>query len=440
MNCRVKTLFGLVVLGIFASCFAIELTRADEINWDLLSSKMIAIEPFGSGQGEVLSSYPSFIQYLLTKIVSWDPRKEVLQSTNNELNNSSKPFILTQLMRNLSVQFEVTDAQYFRKVWFHLSPTLQVRGLFGIHDFKKARPLIILRMGIHGNVDELLAERFIAKAVYEDLDANFLILESLTSHAFIAKNKQFSFGGIEEGIHTLLILNELMDQTSKMKQLISEVHLIGVSLGGQGVFVTNWLDQLNGQKISSSLQFCPLINLSETFQYHSQKSLQNSLVDLWSSKRMEALLDHYADQFSKYNSWKSLFDFQPRFTPLVLKILNEERKQTLLSSTELKNLYPKLKWPESFMNLISKSKSFDELNNFWPFYKGDNLKMMIYTTPNDPLVINGLNSERLFLGKQPGFYKGLKYVRLDRGLHCGLATAYDWTSIVKMIKAGLDLK
>jgi hypothetical protein len=73
---------------------------------------------------------------------------------------------LDELMKNLFVQFDVTNTDHFRKVWFQPKEGLKFRGLWGIHDFSKKRPLIILRMGIHGNVDEFIAERFIGKILF----------------------------------------------------------------------------------------------------------------------------------------------------------------------------------------------------------------------------------------------------------------------------------
>jgi hypothetical protein len=426
MNSRVKIQFGLVVLGAIVFFLLGSMTQADEVDWASLKTEKFEIQAESSGQGEVLTSYPAFLQILITRILNWDPKKE--------LNNSTPTF---ELLKNLSVDFDLSEVKNFRKVWFHLNPKLKVRGLFGIHDFIKPRPFIILRMGIHGNVDEMFAERFIAKAIYEDLDANFLVLESLTSHAFLSQNAQVTFGGTEEGLHTFLILHQL--QKTKFKKLIKSTHLIGVSLGGQGTFVTSLLDQANDKQIKSILNFCPLINLQETFERHAESGLKNAAVDLWNFHRMETLYKNYEKQLSDVSVWKVPFDFQPRFTPQILKILNAERKTSLLTAEDIQKQFPEIKWPQDFYNLLTKSNSFYELNYFWKLYQNIQTPMMIYTTPNDPLVFNELNSEMIFNKKQAGDFKQLQFKRLDRGIHCGLAPIYPWTEVVKMIQTGLLL-
>ncbi len=437
MNSRVKTQFGLVVLGFLAFPFFSNMTRADELGWGVLKTEKIEIELTSSGQGEVLTSYPGFLQKLLTSVLSWDPRKE--------LNNSPEPVPeehkvdLTELLRNLSVDFDVSDPSRFRKVWFHLTPTLKVRGLFGVHDFKTRRPLIILRMGIHGNVDELLAERFIAKAVFEDLDANFLILESLTSHAFITQNMQISFGGIEEGLHTFLIMNQLNQKKYGFNKIVSSYHLVGVSLGGQGTFVTTLMDQSNEHLVKSVLNMCPLINLKNTFDFHAKPSWLEAGVDFWNLIRLRGVFTNYSENLKHLNLWKMLVDQKPRFTPRLLKILDFERDRPILTANEIQRQIPQVIWPRGFYDQITKSNSLYELNDFWKTYQGVTTPIKIYTTPKDFLVVNDLNSDLILDKKQPGDFRSAQVEKLNRGMHCGLASVFSWPEVVKMIKVGLQL-
>ena len=134
-----------------------------------------------------------FLKEIGQPLWGWDPKKK-LKKPSNSIYIEPKMSSLNELMKTLFVEFDVSKTANFRKVWFKLADSdLKFRGLFGVHDFSLKRPLIIIRMGLHGNVDELLAEKFLAKLVYEDLNANFLMLESLTSHAFLTKNKNISF-------------------------------------------------------------------------------------------------------------------------------------------------------------------------------------------------------------------------------------------------------
>ena len=435
MNCRAKTQSGLVVL--FILVFS-GLASARELEWTELSSTLIEIQPFASHQGEVLSSYVPVIPTLMKGLLSWDPHKELNISTQNKdwREPSSKT---SELIEDISAQFDVENAQYFRKVWFHLTPTLKVRGLLGLHDRLRPRPLVIFRMGIHGNVDELLAERFLAKIFYEDLGVNFLFLESLTSHAFLSQNKQVSIGGVEEGLHTFIILDDLLKSKNAIHSLISQVHLVGVSLGGPGVFLTSLLDQYNGHRVKSIMTFCPLINMQPTFAHHFQQGFSSAVVDLWNVRRLKSMKNIYPNEVAHSQWWKTIFDWTPRFTPAVFYALNKNRSKPILSIAQIEQLVPKIKWPDGLNHHLVSSDSLYELNDFWRYYAGVKTPHQMVVTLKDPLVLNELNSDLIMSGHQLGDFKYLKTTQLERGIHCGLAPVYQWNFIVKLIKEGLQL-
>lgn len=440
MQCQVKIICCLAFL---LAVIPAGLTRADEsssvpagpLTWETLTNERVHVEPYSSAQGEVIASPIPFFRELGTLFWSWDPANELKKPSDSiYLEPSSK---LDEIMTNLFVQFDTSDTAHFRKVWFHFTPDLRFRGLFALHDFQKKRPFVILRMGIHGNVDEMTAERFLVRALYDDLGANVVVLESSTSAAFLAKNDKLSFGGVEEGLQTFLVLREILN--SPMEKITADIHLLGLSLGGQGTFLTAALDQYNGRHISSIVNLCPLINLQQTFEYHSRPGLKNSLVDLWNTGRLKGLLRVYGDEPEIRERWKTFFDFKPRFTPAILKLLNRDRHEPLITTAEINRLVPGMKWPAGLEEHLRRSPDFFTLNNFWPYYQGITTPMTIYTTPHDELVINELNSEMIFAGRQPGDFSHLRYERLDRAIHCGLASVYRWDYVVKLLKDGMGL-
>ena len=440
MNCRAKTLTTFLML---TSIFCGPQIHAESlVSWQQLGSSKVEIQAFSSAQGEVFSTYPKFLRQLMSSLWDWEPdhsTDQKLKKTTSTVIERIPSSFFHEMMQNLSIKFDLSNTDHFRKVWFHLKPNLKVRGLLGIQDFSKKRPLVILRMGIHGNVDEVLAERFLAKIIYEDLGANFLLLENLTSFAFIQQNKDLSFGGIDEGLQTFLILNEITQPDSAFKNLISQIHLLGLSMGGTGTFVTALLDQSNGQKIKSVMNFCPLINLEKTFDHHAKTGLQPALIDLWNARRLNTIFDRYPQEISESKWWKTFLDLKPRFTPALLKILNRDRHTPLTTVPEVEADVKNMKWPKGFAQHLQNSKSFYELNDFWPLYQGVTTPISIVATPKDPLVINALNSELIFNHQQPGDFLSVKYKIYDRGTHCGLSPVYQWSYVVDIVRQGLGL-
>lgn len=434
MQSQVKIICCLALLGgVFLTVGGLAATPAEPVRWESFSHPQMEIQPHSSAQGEVLISAIPLFNELGELIWGWEPEKE-LKKTSDPIYLESSGGI-SEIMRSLFIKFDVSDTKHFRKVWFKPTANLKFRGLLGLHDDQKKRPLVIIRMGVYGNVDDITGERFMVKAAYEAIGANVLVLENLTSHSFISQNKEISFAGVEEGLQTFLAMHYL--KQSGLGELVSSWHILSISLGAQGSFVTALLDQQNGKLLKSIALFCPLINLEATFNEHSRPGFKNVLADLWSAGRLTLLRRRYEQEPELQGLWKSLFDQQPRFAPALMKIMNRERKKPLLSSAQVEAVVPGMKWPVKFKQHMENSKSFYELNNFWSAYEGVKTPIMIYTTPNDPLVINKINSELIFRGVLPGDFASVNYHRLSKGTHCGLSPVYRWDYIVKLVKDGL---
>ncbi len=465
MNCRAIILnatsripFVLLIFFGFSSAGRGENTV---VNWRDLRTSQMTIQAESSGQGQVLSTYPSWMQIIYTHILNWEPRvkndfdivqapcrlsfsSETLADRLSELSQfqKQKPECIylpdaenatgiRKIFKALSVEFDLSDTNHFRKVVFELPGTngvlIHARGLLGLHDDKIARPLVILRMGVHGNIDEFLAERFIAKAAYEDFGFNFLALENLTSHGYLSQDNPMTFGGVDEGLQTFLILQDLRRSASGLNHLISEIHLIGVSLGAHGVFLTETLDEQNDHLLKSATVFCPVVNLIKTLNFHSQASLGSAFVDLWNRRRLKAVPERI-EELDHTEWWKTFFDLKPRFMPAIIKYLDlhQSKPAELMPATT--------KFPKGMQSHLQNSKTFSAMNEFWPYFENSKTPLLILTTAKDILVSEEINTDLILQGKQPGSFKQIKILQLDRGTHCGLPPDYQWDFIISILK------
>jgi len=401
-----------------------------------------------------LSTYPSWLYNFMRDQKGWAPL--VTLSQECELSFSSKilnPDLCrahyklnpwNSFLSKIYVRFNFEQDIRFHRVQFEPQNGVKFRGLLGLQSTREKRPLVILRMGIHGNVDEFLAERFLAKIIFEDLGYNILVLESLTSHGYLTINDRISEGGIEEGLHTFYVLQLLRQNKIEWSKQISDIYLMGLSLAGPGVFIANYLDEqvkYNGKhkkQIKSIELFCPLVNFEQTFNQHALAGRFQTFMDFWNYRRFAAIrLKH--PELGQIQWWKSLFDFKPRFMPAVLAWLNTAEPKPILKLETFKKQFPDLELPREFVKHIEKSQSFYELQNFWPLYKNEKTPISIYTTPHDPAVMNYLNSNLIRDKKQPGKFTKVEFTELE-GLHCALAPEYQWPFLVELTKRGFERK
>lgn len=467
MNCRViifavNFLVAVAVLGSFCqTSWAIDstATRADAVDWGRFAGKNLIIQSESSGNGEVYATYPLWLQTIYTKVMNWEPRvkRDTLQESRCRLSFSSQNLetrvveltqflkekpkcsylaaaenmsTLRKVMRSLSIEFDMSDVNHFRKVLFKVpgadsGKVVHLRGLIGIHDDKKPRPLVVLRMGVHGNVDEFLAERFLAKVIYEDFGFNFLALESLTSHGYLSLDNPVTFGGVDEGLHTFYVLEEL--RTSEIKKLFSDIHLLGVSLGAHGVFLTEALDEVNKHYIKSVTTFCPVINLVSTMSNQQDAKINFGLIDIWNYRRLQAVRQRLPELEPK-DWWKIFFDFKPRYVPGIVNYLETNRTKPTVK------LPQGIQWPAGLKNHLQNSNAFSKLNNYWEFYENLKTPLLIVTTPNDLVVSAELNTDLILQKKQKGKFNKTLILQLDKGLHCGLATDYQWDFVVNLLR------
>lgn len=392
------------------------------------------------------SSYPSFILKLMDALPGWKPPLNITSDCQAAINSprdlsssaceSGTELNLWDSFRSkLFFDYKINETNGFRPIDFTLSNAVSVRGLLALHG-KEKRPLVIFRMGIFGNRDEPLAERYILKILFQDLGYHVLALESLTSHGYLVGNEHISAGGFEEGLHTFFILNQIRKKKWDWVTQISDIHLVALSMGGEGAFLTQFLDEETNQQIKSSLFFCPLMNFKTTYDNLLTPSPMHVAMDLWTSRRLKAF-EKYAPNLNDLSMWKSFFDFKPRFTPALLSWLNSNRKAPLLTVEDFNREFPDLKIPDSVKTHIDQSQNFDELNNFWGIYKNTKSPITILVTEVDPLVPIELNAGLIDAKKQPGIHLKTTVNHL-KGMHCALAEAYQWPFLVELVKRSLN--
>ena len=434
MKCRVKTQSLLAVA--FCICVVHHQIQAQTNNQTL-----------NDAEPEVISSYPNWILSIMTRLSNWSPPTEStsecklsfsspeLQSEKCKLNLDLSYF--QQFQSKLFFKYDISDRTIFHLFEDQLNPDVKIRGLLALHKDQK-RPIVIFRMGINGNRDEVLAERYLLKILFEDIGAHVLMLENLTSHSYFVQNQKNSIGGMEEGLHTFYVLNKIKTGGYAWSRQVTDLHLLGISLGSQGVFLATMLDEQSQHFLKSSQVFCPLVNFQETFEFLEKPGFGNVFVDFWLWRRMVEVRKRMQDD-SSWSMLRMLFTRTPEFIPKAMAWLNEKVKEPILSVTDIEKKFPNAKFSPEFLQHLKSSHSLLALNNFWLIYKNQKTPFQIVVTPNDPLVNNGLNSDRIKNKTQSGDFSKTTFLGLQ-GVHCALAAEYQWPFLVEVVRRGLDIQ
>lgn len=375
------------------------------------------------------ATYPWYAAWIQSSALKWDPIGTAkplpaecasgLESLNHggcqNLLRTGLENILLNALGVMTIQLEPGRHPFARHVMMELPGGVRLKGLLGLKGDGKKRPLVILRLGIFSNSEEFFPERYLFMQLFEESPFNILILESLSGSEFSQNNHKISVGGFEEGRQNYWIAKKLKNTSEPLSQLIGSIHMVGVSLGGHGVFYSAILNEKatavkgnsrQSKPIDSFLAFCPLVNLKETFEFHKKNKWSYQLMNAWAQQR----LPHLFQIYPTLHSQDMIFD--------LLNILNKKPYQSLMPDSSLEEEKTEDE-DVSNKDFFARNDYFSELDKInTPFYVIANLK--------DPIVPYKLNAERLKA------LKNISLITLESGYHCSLPIAYDWHLMSKM--------
>jgi hypothetical protein len=377
--------------------------------------------PSSGSQFETVTAgrHPWPVSYFLNELVSWDPQDtlpalsegcsayeleiQLLKSVDSRSYNEAfksyarrceREFVQAYrppylgLLGMFAMKYSVNQNPFLRRTVIHLPNGQKLKAVLALKDQKK-RPTVIVRMGITGNIEEAYAERFFYHHLFERGFYHLLMLENLTSTDFIHNNQVMDFGGISEAYQNVWIAQKMQSPEEKISELIDSVHLIGLSLGGQGVLASAWLAPVQtGKKlIASYLGLCPLVNLKPTFEELFIKNHLKFPLEFWARSRFA--------EIKKFRP--ELFDFKWGFAERLLKASQETFKKPAQEY--------RLNEPE----FIKSSDDFYYLHNLSMWDPNLRQELRSWVTRQDRIVPLYLNSDQL---------PGLEPLVIEQGQHC----------------------
>ncbi len=304
---------------------------------------------------------------------------------------------LQQALKVFSMKYDVDSNPFFHRIVFFLPDGQKLKAVLAMKDLKK-RPLVIVRAGITGNVEEAFAERFFLYDFFERGLFNVLLVENMTSTDYIHYNRRLDFGGLTESYQNIWLAQTLTSPSQPFSRFVQSVHLVGLSLGGQGVLTAAWLAryQKNPKLFSSFMAFCPLVNTTETFDYLFKKSWLRFPLEVWAHSRFKEYKAIRPDLF------KSYWGLAPHLLSAVAQ--NYHRPPAALLG---------VKEPWFVQRQNNNYYSLHELSRWDPTLRDP---VWIWVTDQDPAVPVRLNTGQLQLANA---------LHISEGEHCSFPVVWD---------------
>ncbi|OYZ23879.1 MAG: hypothetical protein B7Y39_03195 [Bdellovibrio sp. 28-41-41] len=400
--------------------------------WQSFDNEFIQMEMTYKNNPNVKSRYPIFLRKTLEGLLGWYPGTVwdmASRCSFSELNLAlsaagplqSKSLVLDDFIQRckpvysknnmmnvlkiISQRGSFHNHPFFKYSFLNFPNGLKTRALWGLRSEEK-RDLIIIRPGVYANVDELIAERYMLFMLTELNDYHILVLENSTSGDHFVNNENVIIGGPKEAFENLYLIEQLRKHP-KLSGLIGKVHLMGISLGANGVLLSSLINQKENHKyFDKTVLFCPVVDLKASFHAQMQNGAKPFIMDLWSSRRFQDL--EGKENFELASFWSSLFSLTPRWVNSAWSWFEKKYKFQ----------------PEWQKYLPSEFYSGDFKKDYQFFNQQTRVPDNFYAiaTKTDPIVFPEDNYEKLAAKTHENTF----FYKFEDGFHCSMAYAYQW--------------
>lgn len=365
-----------------------------------LMSDYLAYEPDESTDRPQGQCDPIRIRESILKFPSPASKTRTLNSIKQQCSpylTAGPRFSPLQGLKIFSMKYNIDENPFFHRTVFLLPDGQKLKAVLALKD-EKRRPLVIVRAGITGNVEEAFAERFFLYQLFERGFFHVLLVENMTGADYIHFNRSLSFGGLAEAYQNIFLAQLFKSNSQPLSRLIESVHLMGLSLGGQGVLTAAWMAryQKNPKLFGSFMAFCPLVNTTATFNYLFRESWLRFPLEFWARSR-----------FSEFEQFRSDL-FKGPFFGLAHRLLGAVATNYRKPPAELLGVVEP--W------FIQRQKDFLGLHELSLWDPTLREPVWVWVTKDDVVVPTRLNTEKLAL---------LHPFMIDQGNHCSFPVVWD---------------
>jgi pimeloyl-ACP methyl ester carboxylesterase len=313
-------------------------------------------------------------------------------------------------------------------VAIQLEDGYKLRGLLALKPDGKKRPLIIAKCGLFCAAANGPVNKVIMMHMFDESPFHVLILGNMTGPDYQKDNGIIALGGFEEGRQILDVASLVSSNESTLKDMISSIHVLGLSLGGHAAFYSGLYSALNdyGPQINSILTMCPVVDLEPTF---------------------ESIFEEYTFRGIFYR-FLTLEHLRRIFydVPVLGRLLNLDGSpenyeiKEALAKAALEHYIDRTRdipWNmEPFYGeQIDNEEEFWQFNNFLFYPHHVKVPTLVLAAENDALVLSRLNGIRLgrLVNPQPGV--NVKVVNLKEGNHCAFSQSYGWNVFGSLVRS-----
>lgn len=333
------------------------------------------------------------------------------------------------ILRLALIRYKMMNHPGIRSVLIQLPGGSVVRGLLALKPDARKRPLVIVKCGIMCNVDDAESLRFMLMHLYDESPFNILAVGNISGSDYQKDNGHFAMGGFFEGIQLIDLANWL--RSSTLKDKISSLHVLAVSLGGHGALYSSLYNSYIGntpedRPIQSVVALCPVVDLAASMDYLYRRGnpLKQKTFRLLSWRQMTKLLSYipFLEGFAAQEEKRTT---EVLINAMIYGAIDYFKQHSVL--------YPN--WlPKPFEAVSVKTETdYWRINNFLNF--ADLVKTPTYVigSADDAVVPSHLNAFRLNSAAVEN--KHIQLLKLNKGSHCAYSVTHGWNNMSTLYRS-----
>ncbi len=331
------------------------------------------------------------------------------------------------LLQLFNIDYEYQNVPFIKPLKLTMRDGAVLHALLAMKPDSHPRPLVIVQCGLTCTTVGSPSVRWPLMHLFDESPFHVLIVGSSTTAEFGITNRKFYTGGIQEGLY----INEIakwLKTKSEISDLISSIHVQGMSLGGHGALYSALYSQEveNENLIRSTQAYCPVVEL--------KPAMDNIMLNTPPGRFLQGKI------WSQMQQMLGQVPVIDRMIPNGKKPSSERMKEIVAqasleyfgTSTLLTGLLRKI-----FYILVSFPTTIDDYwksNRFSTLVQGLRSPVIIWSADDDPAVLPSENSLVLLEhANRPG--STLTVLNTGRGSHCGFALSHGWDIYSTLMKS-----
>lgn len=367
----------------------------------------------------LLNKHNAFTSDLASDLQSW------IHKCQYEISRFREGAIKS-LVHFATVNYPLTNNKKLKHIEFRYDKGRSVaRAIIGIKDNKR-RPLVIIKNGLYGEANEETVSKNFFMHLFDESPFNVLLLGNMTGKDFIVDNARVALGGYDEGKQIHEIMDQLLSPNSPYRDLIEDIHMIGVSLGGNAALFSSLYSshrRTSQPRLKSVMAVCPVVNLQNSFSH----VFSNSIVGVANGVMAQSLVHNVFESVPILGQFLKRGKFWTKSDVSNAIIGSATTYYINRTHYEPWDMAP-------FENDILNSKNdVWKRNDFLAYTNDINIPTLILHSDDDPIVRDQDNAKLLKQSLQnKSSHVGV--VNFKHGGHCGYNVSNGWPTMSTMLR------